>query len=232
MKFGATENAHLTWATNVLAPAQFCQRYRHARIVGFSTGNVYGFTPVARGGALETDPLHPVGEYSWSAVGRERSYEYAARSLGIPMVILRLNYAVEMRYGVLVDIAQRVLTGETVDVTMGQLNAIWQGDANAMALAAFAQLAQPPRILNLSGPETLSVRRVAEEFGRLFGKPAQVTGEESASAFLTNAQESHRLFGYPEVSAQRMVRWIADWLRRGLATWGKPTHFQVRDGRY
>lgn len=232
MKFGATENAHLTWATNVLAPAHFCQRYRQARIVAFSTGNVYGFTPVACGGSVETDSLHPVGEYSWSAVGRERSYEHAAHTLGIPMTILRLNYAVEMRYGVLVDIGQRVLAGEEVDVTMGHLNAIWQGDASAMALAAFAQLAKPPRILNLSGPETLSVRRIAEEFGRLFGKPAHVTGEESPSAFLTNAQESHRLFGYPQVSVQRMVRWIADWLQRGLPTWGKPTHFQVRDGKY
>jgi nucleoside-diphosphate-sugar epimerase len=187
---------------------------------------------VSRGGSLESDPLQPVGEYAMTAVGRERIVSWFSETLGIPTAILRLNYATEMRYGVLVDVARKVHAGEPVDLTMGNLNAIWQGDANAMALEAFAHVAVPPCVLNLAGPETLSVRRLAEQFGELLERPLQLTGSESPDALLSNAQRSHRLFGYPRVSVGRMIEWIADWVRRGGASLGKPTHFEVRDGRF
>lgn len=232
MKFGATGQESLTWAMNVYVPALICRRYRNSRIVAFSTGNVYGMSRVKRGGSVESDPLQAVGEYSQSAVGRERMYEYFSRTFQIPMALLRLNYATEMRYGVLVDVARRVLAGEPVDVTMGYLNALWQGDANAMALCAFADLASPPLVVNLAGPELLSVRRVAEEFGRLFGKTALVQGTEAEDAFLSNAQLSQRLFGHPRVTAPQMLHWIADWTRRGGRSLDRPTHYEVRDGKF
>jgi nucleoside-diphosphate-sugar epimerase len=189
-------------------------------------------SPVRLGGSVEADTLQPLGEYAQSALGRERMYEHFSRAHGIPMVLLRLNYATEMRYGVLVDVARKVLLGETVDVTMGHLNAVWQGDANAMTLCAFDHAASPALVLNVSGPEILSVRRLAEEFGKLFERPVHLQGQESADAFLTNSQASQRLFGYPRVPAEQMIHWIADWVRRGGANLGKPTHFEVRTGKY
>jgi nucleoside-diphosphate-sugar epimerase len=232
MKFGATGQEARTWALNCLVPALVCQKFRHSRIVAFSTGNVYGLTPVARGGSLETDPLKPVGEYAMSCVGRERLYEHGSRTYGIPLAILRLNYAVEMRYGVLVDIAQRVWAGQPVDLAMGHLNAIWQADANAAALSAFAQLASPPTVLNIAGPEVLSVRQVAEEFGRRFRKSVTFQGTESADALLSNAEASRRRFGPPRVNAEQLIAWSADWTARSGPTLGKPTHFEVRDGKF
>src|SRR5438128_410492 len=165
MKFGATGQEAMTWAMNSHVPSLVCRKYRESRIVAFSTGNVYGLTPVQGGGSRETDVLNPVGEYAQSCVGRERMYEYFSRRCSMPMALLRLNYATEMRYGVLVDVALRVLRGEPVDLTMGYLNALWQGDANAMALSALGHVASPPLILNFAGPELLSVRRFAEAFG-------------------------------------------------------------------
>jgi nucleoside-diphosphate-sugar epimerase len=232
MKFGATGQEALTWAMNSYLPGMLCQRYRHSRIVAFSTGNVYALSPVVRGGSVEDDPLQSVGEYAQSCVGRERIYEHFSRTLGIPLALLRLNYACELRYGVLVDLAQRVQAGEPVDLAMGNLNAIWQADANAMALCAFGHVTSPPLVLNVAGPETLSVRRLAEELGRLLGRPVRFQGSEAPDALLSNGQLGHRLFGYPRVSVGQMVCWIADWLRRGGPTLGKPTHFEVRDGRF
>jgi nucleoside-diphosphate-sugar epimerase len=232
MKFGATGQEARTWAVNAFLPGLIARHFRRARIVAFSTGNVYGLAPVACGGSVETDALAPVGEYALSCVGRERVYEHFSRALGTPMAILRLNYATEMRYGVLVDLAQRVAGGVPIDLSMGHLNAIWQADANAAALCAFAHVASPPRVVNVAGPELLSVRRLAEQFAGLFGRPASFTGAESASALLSNGQLGHRLFGYPRVPVGQLVRWVADWLRRGLPTLGKPTHFEVRDGNF
>jgi nucleoside-diphosphate-sugar epimerase len=232
MKFGATGQEARTWAMNCWLPGQLCQKFRRARLVAFSTGNVYGLTPVARGGSVESDPLQPVGEYAMSCVGRERLYEHFSRAYEVPMVLLRLNYATEMRYGVLVDLAQRVAAGLPVDVTMGHLNAIWQADANAAALAAFGHVASPPLVVNVAGPELLSVRRVAEQFGRLLGRSVTLTGTESADALLSNGQLGHRLFGYPRVSAGQLIPWVADWIGRGGVTLGKPTHFEVRDGKF
>jgi hypothetical protein len=232
MKFGSTGQEALTWAMNAHLPAVVCARYRAARVVAFSTGNVYGLSPVRLGGSLESDPLAPAGEYSMSCLGRERLYEYFSRAWGIPMSLLRLNYACELRYGVLVDVARKVQAGEPVDVTMGHFNALWQGDANALALCAFGHLASPPAVWNLAGPELLSVRRVAEEFGRLTGRPVAVREAEAEDAFLSNGQKAHAVFGYPRVSAGRMISWIADWVKRGGASLDRPTHFEVRDGKF
>jgi nucleoside-diphosphate-sugar epimerase len=232
MKFGTTGQVALTWMMNTYLPGMVSQKFRKSKIVAFSTGNVYGLTPVVRGGSLEGDPLDPLGDYAMSAVGRERIFEHFSRTLGMPMALLRLNYAVELRYGVLVDIARCVWSGTPIDLSMGNFNAIWQADANAMALQAFDQLASPPRVLNIAGPELLSVRRLAERFGELFGKPVTFRGTEAPDALLSNGQLGHRLFGYPRVSVQQMVEWIADWVCRGGASLDKPTHFEVRDGNF
>jgi nucleoside-diphosphate-sugar epimerase len=232
MKFGSTGQEALTWAMNCWLPGIVCEKYRRARIVAFSTGNVYGLSPVILGGSVESDALGAAGDYAMSCVGRERIFEHFSRTYQIPMAILRLNYATEMRYGVLVDLCQRVLEGQPIDLTMGHLNALWQADANAMALASFDQLATPPLVVNLAGPEQLSIRRVAEEFGRLLGKSVVFEGVESTAAILSNGQLGHRLFGHPRIDAAQMIHWIADWLGRGGETLGKPTHFEVRDGKF
>jgi hypothetical protein len=232
MKFGSTGQEALTWANNTHLPAVVCARYRGARLVAFSTGNVYGLVPVHLGGSVETDPLRPEGEYAMSCLGRERMYEHFSRTWGMPMALLRLNYACEMRYGVLADVARKVHAGEPIDLTMGHLNAIWQGDANALALCAFSEAACPPAVLNLAGPELLSVRRVAEEFGRLLGKPVTLRGAEAADALLSNGQRAHARYGYPRVPVGRVIAWLADWVRRGGASLDRPTHFEVRDGKF
>jgi nucleoside-diphosphate-sugar epimerase len=232
MKFGSTGREALTWAMNVHLPALICQRYRTSRIVAFSTGNVYGLTPVTLGGSVESDRLQPLGEYAMSCVGRERVFGHFSGTLGIPLALLRLNYAAELRYGVLVDLARQVWAGETVDLAMGQFNALWQADANAMALAAFSLLGSQPLVLNLAGPEQLSVRRVAEQFGELFGKRPTFRGAEAPDALLSNGQRAMSHFGYPRVGARQMIEWIADWVRRGGEHFGKPTHFEVRDGQF
>jgi nucleoside-diphosphate-sugar epimerase len=232
MKFGSTGQEALTWAMNCWLPGIVCQKYRQSRIAAFSTGNVYGLTPVALGGSLESDTLNAGGDYAMSCVGRERIFEHFSRTLTIPITVLRLNYANEMRYGVLVDLAQRVVAGEPIDLAMGHLNVIWQADANAMALASLGQAASPPLVVNIAGPELLSVRRLALEFGRLLDRPVTFRGTESADALLSNGQLGHRLLGYPRVSVGQMVHWIADWISRGGETLGKPTHFEVRDGKF
>ncbi len=232
MKFGTTGQEALTWAMNSLLPALVCQRFRSSRIVAFSTGNVYGLAPVVLGGSVESDPLQPAGDYAMSCVGRERVFEHFSRTLNIPLALLRLNYAVELRYGVLVDLAQRVWAGQAIDLTMGNFNVIWQGDANAVTLQAFDHVASPPFVVNVTGPELLSVRRIAEEFGRLFGKEVAFHGQEAGDALLSNAQRGHGLFGYPRVGVRQMVSWVADWVRRGGPTLGKPTHFETRDGKF
>ncbi len=232
MKFGTTGQAALTWAMNVLLPGMVCRQFRRSRIVAFSTGNVYGLTPVRLGGSLESDPLQPVGEYAFSTLGRERICEHFSRTLGIPLVLLRLNYATELRYGVLVDLACQVWAGETIPLAMGHLNALWQGDANAWALQSFDLPAADPTVLNLAGPELLSVRRIAEWFGQLFDRPVRFVGSEAEEALLSNSQRAVRLFGYPRVGPAQMIEWIADWVRQGGESLGKPTHFEARDGKF
>jgi nucleoside-diphosphate-sugar epimerase len=232
MKFGTTGQSARTWAMNAVLPAFVARKFRGSKIVAFSTGNVYPMVPVTGGGAVESDEPQPVGEYAQSCLGRERVFEHYSRTDGTPVALIRLNYAVEMRYGVLVDLARRVLAGETIDLSMGNLNCLWQADANAMSIQAFDHAASPPFVVNVTGPEVMSVRRVCETFGRLLGKEVNFMGHESPTAYLSNAQLSHRLFGYPRVSIEHVVRWTADWVQRGGESFGKPTHFEARDGKF
>lgn len=232
MKFGATGQEAMTWAMNTWLPSLICQHFNDSRIAAFSTGNVYGLTPLSLGGSVETDRLQPVGEYATSAMGRERIFEYFSQALHIPTSLLRLNYATEMRYGVLVDIARQVFDGVPVNLSMGCLNAIWQGDANAMSLLALEQTRTPAWVVNIAGPEQISVRRAAEFFGKQMKKAVLYEGEEGPDALLSNGQKSHALWGYPTVSLERMLHWIADWVMGGGASLNKPTHFENRKGDF
>ncbi len=232
MKFGSTNQEPLTWAMNTFLPGLVCQRFPKSRIAAFSTGNVYGLAPLSHGGSIETDTLNPTGDYAISCQGRERMFQHFSLTQGTPVSILRLNYACELRYGVLVDLAQKVWAKIPVDLAMGNFNVIWQADANAMALASLRCAATPATILNISGPETLSVRRVCEQLGKLLNHPVTFTGSESAEALLNNGQTGHRLFGYPRVSVDQLLRWIAHWVSNDGATLGKPTHFETRDGKF
>jgi nucleoside-diphosphate-sugar epimerase len=232
MKFGSTGQAALTWAMNVYVAGLISERYRTSRIVAFSTGNVYPLTPVHLGGSREEDDPRPLGEYAMTALGRERMFEHFSRTLGFPLAIVRLNYANELRYGVLVDLAQKIDREEPVDLAMGSFNAIWQQDANAASLAALAQAASPPFVFNLAGPETLSVRRVAEQLGQLLNKPVRFSGQEAGDALLSNGSRYVQHFGYPQVGIEQMLAWIAAWVARGGASLDKPTHFETRDGRF
>ena len=232
MKFGSSGAEGLTWAVNTFLPGQVCMKYRNSRIVAFSSGNVYPFVPADSGGTDETHPVGPIGEYAMSVLGRERIFQHFSNTLGIPVSIIRLNYAVELRYGVLVDIAQKIYSGQPVDVSNGYVNVIWQTDANAMTLQSFDKASVPPFVLNVSGPDFLSVRKVAEEFGEMMGKQPIIEGVESRDALLSNGSLGHRLFGQPSVTAKQMMELIADWVTSGGASIGKPTHFETRNGKF
>jgi nucleoside-diphosphate-sugar epimerase len=232
MKFGTGRNPSMTWAVNTLIPSHVAERFPHARIVALSTGNVYPFVKVVSGGAVEDDPLTPVGEYANAAVARERIFEYHAKQNGTPLVFARLNYAVDLRYGVLLDIAQKVWAGKDVDVSMGYLNCIWQGDANEFILRALGLAQSPPLPMNLTGTEILSVRQLALRFGDLLGKQARIVGTEADFALLSNAARACELLGKPATPIESVMRWTADWVKHGGRTLNKPTHFEVRDGKY
>ncbi|MBK9169315.1 MAG: NAD(P)-dependent oxidoreductase [Bryobacterales bacterium] len=231
-KFGSTENAHLTWAMNTYLPGMVADRYRNARIVSFSSGNVYPLVPVVSGGATEATPVDPVGEYAQSALGRERMFEHFSARYGTPGVILRLNYAIDLRYGVLLDIGLKVFERRPVELAMGAANVIWQGDANSICLRSFPLCQAPPLVLNLTGPETASVRSIAARFGEIFGVDPEFEGQEGSAALLNNAARCFRVFGYPTVSLDQMIEWIAHWIGMGGATHNKPTHFETRDGKF
>ncbi|MCF7837497.1 MAG: NAD(P)-dependent oxidoreductase [Candidatus Marinimicrobia bacterium] len=231
-KFGSTGSEHLTWAVNVLVPHNVADCLRASRFAVFSTGCVYPVAHVYSGGSTESDRPEPVGEYAMSSLGRERVFDYYAAEQGARVVHIRLNYALELRYGVLVDIATKVFHGQPVDVTTGFMNGIWQGDCCDQVLRSFDEATSPSTILNITGPETLSVRRVAEQFGALLGKPVTITGEENGRAYLSNAAKANALFGNPDVPIGRIIEWVADWIQRGGENIGKPTHFETQDGRY
>jgi nucleoside-diphosphate-sugar epimerase len=231
-KFGTDSAPGLTWIQNTVVPAIVADRFRDSRIVVFSTGCVYPFVPTSGPGAKESEPVAFLGEYASTCVGRERIFSHFAALHGTRQLMYRLNYAVELRYGVLVDIATKVMNGEPVDVTMGCLNCIWQGDACARAIQCLAHTASPPRILNITGPEKLSIRALAEDFGRRFERAPILTGTEAGSAWLSDASESVRLFGPPTVSVPQMIDMIADYLRAGGHLLGKPTHFETRSGKF
>jgi nucleoside-diphosphate-sugar epimerase len=229
-KFGCSGNEPLTWAVNTYMPSLICRKFQKSRIVVFSTGNVYGLVPVHGTGSLESDPLNPCGEYAMSCLGRERIFEYFGQVLEIPTALIRLNYAVEMRYGVLVDLAQKVYQEQEIDLTMGYVNVIWQGDAAAMVLCALDDVAIPPRHINIAGPEHLSVRELCQTFAKHLGKTALFAGIESNEALLSNGRAALQRYGAPQVAPEQMIYWISQWILRGSPTWGKPTFFEVRNG--
>lgn len=232
MKFGSEDNLSLTWAMNSYLPALVAEFFKDSRIVAYSTGCVYPLVPVESGGSKETDKPEPVGEYAQSCLGRERMFEYGSRKYRTPVALIRLNYAVEPRYGVLVDIATKVKNNQPVDLTMGWFNGIWQGDANNMVLRSIEHTASPASVLNITGGEILRVRDVALEFAKLFKKEVQFTGTEAETALLSNAEQAFRIFGKPQISVKQVIEWTARWMEENKKLLGKPTHFEVRDGKY
>ena len=232
MKFGSTGQEPTTWAMNAYLPGMVCEKFRRSRIVAYSTGNVYALARAGQGGSKEDDPPGPIGDYAMSCLGRERLFTYFSHTFGTAVALLRLNYAHEMRYGILVDLARQILAGRPIDLAMGYFNAIWQGDSNAMTLRALDHVSSPPRVVNIAGPDELRVRDVAEQLGRLLDRPATFSSTEAPDALLSNGRLGCELLGRPEVDVRTLIAWIADWQRRGGPTLGKPTKFQSRDGKF
>ena len=232
-KFGASGSAAFTWAMNVRVPYLVADTFRDSRISVFSTACVYPFADVKGLGADESTPATPPpGDYANSCVGREKAFEYGSQKYGTKACLVRLEYAIDMRYGVLHDVGHKVFAGEPVDVTMGHVNVIWQGEANEQALRLLAHCASPALPVNVTGPEVVSVRWLAAEFGKRFGKTPAITGREAASAWLIDSRLSQRLLGPTRVPLATMIDWQADWIARGGPSLGKPTHFETRDGKY
>lgn len=232
IKFGTSQNPGLTWATNTLGPSLVAERYASSRIVALSTGNVYPLVPVTEGGAREDQPLTPTGEYANAAVARERIFEYFSQRNGTRVALIRLNFAVELRYGVLVDIGRKAWEGKPIDVTNGWFNCIWQGDANNLILRALDLASSPATAWNLSMPEPLNVRSVAERFGELFGKEVNFAGKEATDAFICNPKKLCDRLGPPPTPLDKVIEWCAYWIRNDGTNWNKSTGFEVRDGSY
>jgi nucleoside-diphosphate-sugar epimerase len=231
-KFGSSGRSDLTWAMNTVVPANAAYRYRNSRIVAFSTGNVYPFVSVASGGSVETDELQPRGEYAQSCLGRERIFEFFSNEYGTKCLIFRLNYAVDLRYGVLIDIARKVYDGQMVDLTVGYFNTIWQGDANSYALRCLELCESPPRVLNVTGAEIVSVRSAADFYARRFGREVVFRGEASGEALLSDSTLCRQLLGEPEVKSEELMEWVARWVEVGGRSLNKPTKFEVSDGKF
>jgi hypothetical protein len=231
-KFGAEGDLSLTWAMNAHVPALVAQAFRDSRIVAFSTGCVYPFVPVDGKGADESVAPNPPGEYAQSCVGRERMFEYFSRKFSTPGRLFRLNYAIDMRYGVLHDIATKILVGKPIDVSLGHVNFIWQGDASAQALRCLVHCGTPTSPINVSGHEILAVRDLAARLGARLGREPIITGREEPTAWLTDTSQAVKLFGLPVVDTDQLIAWTADWVARAMPNLGKPTKYEVRDGRY
>ena len=231
-KFGTSGNEPFTWAMNAYLPGRVVQKFRNSRIVVFSTGNVYPLVPVVKGGATENLPPEPIGEYGQSCLGRERVFQYFASKNNTAILIYRLNYANDVTYGVLMEIAKSVKEKRPVDLTMGTASVIWQGDANEIALRALNHCTVPAKILNVTGPEIVSFRWIAEQFGEMLSVTPEFINEEQSTSFLSNAAESFRLFGYPKVTLKQMMEIVLEWLNQGGNTLNKPTHFSERTGKY
>lgn len=231
-KFGTSGSEELTWAMNTLVPDYVSRKFNTSKIVAYSTGNVYGLVPVNSGGSTETDPVHPQGEYAISALGRERIFQYYSKKNRIRVAILRLNYAIDLRYGVLREIGEKVNNEEPIDLSMGNANVIWQGDAINQTLLSFSHCSTPAKIINITGPETVSIRYIATLFSRFLKKPIKFIGEENSTALLNNASFAASLYGYPHVSLYSMVRWTSHWIEIGGASLNKPTHFETRNGKF
>jgi nucleoside-diphosphate-sugar epimerase len=231
-KFGTVDRTDVTWATNTVMPARIAEHFCRSRMVVFSTGNVYPMVPAAGPGSTEDDPPAPLGEYAQSCLGRERVVEFVSRERGMPAVIFRLNYAVDLRYGTLVDIARRVFAGEPIDLTVGFFNAIWQGDANSYALRSLELCASPPTILNVTGAERIAVRETAQRFGSMFGRPPRFVNGEGPVALLSDSSRCRARLGEPSVPLSLLRQWVAHWVQAGGSSLNKPTHFEVADGRF
>lgn len=231
-KFGTAGQEAMTWAMNAWLPSQVAQRYKASRIVVFSSGNLYPKTAVGSGGCPETTPVEPVGEYAMSCLGRERMFEYAAHAFGTPVAVYRLNYAVDLRYGVLYDMAANIMSDTPIRVDTPSFNCIWQGDANEAAIRLLGHASPTVFRLNVTGPETAGVRETAAKLGALLGKTPVFTGVEQPNAYLNDAGQMHALFGYPTVPLQTLIEWQAQWILSGGRALGKPTHFEERKGSY
>ena len=232
-KFGTNGSEYLTWGMNSWLPCMTAKRFAKSNIVAFSSGNLYPKVPTCSGGATEqTQPL-PVGEYPMSCLARERAFEYAAKALGTKVCIMRLNYAIDLRYGVLHDIAQTILAGKPVDLAaMPSFNCIWQKDANEAAIRLLLHTSSDMSIVNVTGPETAGVKQTAQQLAKALGREVTFVGEEAATAYLNNAGKMFTLFGYPTASLDTLIQWQAQWLLNGGRSLGKPTHFEERNGNY
>ncbi len=231
-KFGTVGNEDFTWAMNTYLPGRVSEKFKNSKIVAFSSGNILPFVKLNQGGVDESGTPEPIGEYAQSCLGRERIFQYFSKKNQTPVLIYRLNYAVDFRYGVIMEIGKSVLQGKPIDLRTENVNVIWQGDANEIAIRSLLHCESPAKILNVTGPETLSTKWVAEEFAKLLGKPATYAYEAEGTALLNNASECHRIFGYPKVTIREIIELTAQWLQEGGEEFGKPTHFQERGGQF
>ena len=231
-KFGTTDRTDITWTTNTVVPARVAEHFSNARMVVFSTGNVYPLVTADGPAPTERDPPMPVGEYAQSCLGRERVVEFVSRESGLRALMFRLNYAVDLRYGTLVDVARKVHQGEPIDLTVGYFNAIWQGDANSYALRSLELCESPPQVLNVTGPDRISVREAAQWFGTFFNREPRFINQEGPVALLSDSSRCRTLLGEPDVPQQRLREWVAHWVAAGGSSLNKPTHFEAADGRF
>lgn len=231
-KFGTSENLHLLRQINVEVARELAYRYRNSTIVALSTGCVYSYVSPESGGSTEESEMNPIGEYAESCLDREKQFQEISDQFGTKVALIRLNYAVEFRYGALLDIGLKVYNGEPIDLTMSHVNVIWQNDALNHIVQSL-EIADAPAVpINITGEGALSVRELADAFGKRFGKRPQFVGTGAKTMWLSNASKSHRLFGRPEIAIEQMIDWTAAWISEKGETHGKPTGFETRDGKF